>query len=160
MDRESFNNANSELSPEQKEAKDRMIELLSAGKTDLALEIKRKANLPEQIVQSKEVQEVIEKQIVYFVSAGFGYLAQEVIESFDVPKELVDKAARKGLTWALEHMQSGDLDNIVIPTSEEFNIALNTEELIEAAKVGIEKLFVQEHNSEAVKRVKKFFGLS
>jgi len=156
---ENFSNTNPKLSSEQKGAKDRMIELLSAGKIDLALEVKQKANLPEQEIQSQEVREVIEKQFAYFVSAGLGYLAQELIEGFNVSKELADKAARKGIIWALEHLESGDFDNIVIPMSEEFHLVLDTEELVQAAKIGIDRLSVRVENNNEIKRIKNFFGI-
>lgn len=159
MTKENLNSAtNPDLTIEQKAAKMRMIELLSAGKTDLALQIKEDAKLPEQVTQSSEVQSVVKDKIIYFLSNGFTWLATEIIEGFDVSQEAIQNSIKSAVVEAASH---GSVEEIM-KIKEEFGIPeemFKYQEAQDAAKRGVANLIERGYGSDAQK-LKEIFGIT
>ncbi|MBI2068924.1 MAG: hypothetical protein HYT67_02400 [Candidatus Yanofskybacteria bacterium] len=159
MTKESLNSAtNPDLTPEQEVAKTRMIELLSAGKTDLALQIKEGAKLSEQVIQSSEVQNVIKDIIRYFLSSGYTWLATEIIEGFSVSPEAIRDSVKSAVIEAASH---GSVEEIM-KIKEEFEVpeeVFKSQEAQEAAKKGANKLIERRYGSDAQK-LKEVFGIT
>lgn len=158
MTKENLNSAaNPDLTPKQEAAKTRMIELLSAGKTDLALRVKEVAKLSEQVTQSSEVQNIVKDKIIYFLSNGFTWLAIEIIEGFNVSQKAIRDSIKSAIIEAASH---GSLEAI-IRMREEFDIqeeVFKSQEAHDAAKRGVNNLTEQKYVSDAQK-LKEIFGI-
>ena len=130
---EQYNTIKEQEAQEKEKSKEAMIGALKKGNIDSALEIKEKFNIPEEVIQSPEIQEAVKEGMIYRLKKGYLDLVLEIKEKFNISEEVIQSPEIQEVAkeWMIDRLEINYLDS-ALEIKEKFNIP---EEIVqEAAK--------------------------
>jgi len=149
----------------QEATKEQVLELFKRGmEISSFLEIKEKFNLPDDILQSPEVQDTAKRRISFCLEARSIESALEIQEQLNLPDEIIWEAAKERIAAELKFVEVANALKKIDLMKEELNLPddiLQSPEVQEAAKEKIVSLLKEEKHDalEAVLRIKNELNL-
>ncbi len=142
---------------EEEAAKEGMLKRLSEGSIYSSIRIKDEFKLPEDFVQSAEVQSAAKEGMQKCLSRGYSDYAIRIKDEFKLPEDFVQSAVKEGMQKCLSRGYLSD----AIRIKDEFRLPedfVQLTEVLSAAKEGMQKLLSQGHSDYAIE-IKDHFKL-
>ena len=136
------------LTEEQEKARFIFRRAMTMGQLDDAVKIKKEFSLPEEFIQSEDVQQIAKEKFIKYLKSGWLGEVLKIKKEFSLPEEFVQQAIKERFIINLLERQSGEALKIKkkFPLSEEFISDCFKQEI---QKRDFENIFaIQSHFSE------------